>query len=55
MKGEDVTLEHFQRQGFNSPIFVPDKAGLHIKVQFPFMILDSLLTKPINDRNSVDS
>jgi len=32
MKGEDVNLEHFQRQGFNSPIFVPDKSGLHIKV-----------------------
>ena len=32
MRGEDVNLEHFQRQGFNSPIYVPEKAGLHIKV-----------------------
>ena len=32
MRGEDVNLEHFQRQGFNTPIYVPDKAGLHIKV-----------------------
>ena len=32
MRGEAVNLEHFQRQGFNSPIFVPEKAGLHIKV-----------------------
>ena len=32
MTGEEVTLEHFQRQGFNSPIYVPEKAGLHIKV-----------------------
>ena len=32
MRGEEVNLEHFQRQGFNSPIFVPEKAGLHIKV-----------------------
>ena len=32
MKGEDVTLEHFQRQGFTTPIFVQEKSGLHIKV-----------------------
>ena len=25
MRGEAVNLEHFQRQGFNSPIFVPEK------------------------------
>ena len=32
MRGEEVNLEHFQKLGFNSPIFVPEKAGLHIKV-----------------------
>ena len=32
MKGEDVTFEYFQRTGFNSPIFVKDKAGLQIRV-----------------------
>ena len=32
MRGEDVNLEHFQRQGFSSPIYVPEKSGLHIKV-----------------------
>jgi len=35
MKGEDVTLEHFQKQGFSTPLFIPDKAGLHITVPDP--------------------
>ena len=32
MKGEDVTLEHFQRTGFKTPILVPEKSGLHMRV-----------------------
>jgi len=32
MKGEDVTFEHFQRTGFNNPIFVKEKTGLQIRV-----------------------
>ena len=35
MRGEDVTLEHFQRQGFATPLFIPEKAGLHITVPDP--------------------
>ena len=27
MTGEEVTLEHFQRQGFNTPLFVQEKSG----------------------------
>ena len=32
MKGDEVTYEFFQRTGFNNPIFIPDKAGLQIRV-----------------------
>ena len=32
MKGEEVTLEHFQRTGFKQPILVLEKSGLHIRV-----------------------
>ena len=35
MKGEDVNLEHFQKQGFTTPIYIPDKSGLQIKVPGP--------------------
>ena len=30
MKGEELTLEHFQRTGFKQPILVLEKSGLHI-------------------------
>ena len=32
VKGEDLTLEHFQRTGFKLPILVPEKTGLHIRI-----------------------
>jgi len=32
MRGEDVTMEHFQRTGFKLPIMVPEKTGLHMRV-----------------------
>jgi len=35
MRGEDVTLEHFQKQGFGIPLFIPDKSGLHLTVPDP--------------------
>ena len=35
MKGDEVTLEHFQRQGFSTPLFIPDKAGLNMTVPDP--------------------
>ena len=28
MKGEDVNLEHFQRNGFTTPLYIPEKSGL---------------------------
>ena len=32
MRGEDLTLEHFQRTGFKMPILVEEKSGLHIRI-----------------------
>jgi len=32
LKGEEVTLEHFQRTGFKMPILVAEKSGLHLRV-----------------------
>ena len=41
MKGEDVNLEHFQRHGFTTPLYIPEKSGLHIKVPGPsFTVTD---------------
>jgi len=31
-KGEDLTLEYFQKTGFKLPILVAEKAGLHIRI-----------------------
>jgi len=35
MKGEDLTVEYFQRSGFNTPLFIREKTGLHMKVPDP--------------------
>ena len=41
MKGEDVNLEHFQRHGFTTPLYIPEKSGLHIRVPGPsFTVTD---------------
>ena len=41
MKGEDVTFEYFQRTGFNMPIFVREKTGLHMRFPDPaFSVTD---------------
>ena len=32
MKGEDVTVEHFQKTGFKNPIFVREMSGLNMKI-----------------------
>jgi len=32
MLGEDVTVEHFQKTGFKSPIFVRERSGLNMKI-----------------------
>jgi len=32
VKGEDLTLEHFQRTGFKLPILVAEKTGLHARI-----------------------
>jgi hypothetical protein len=32
LQGSDVTVAHFQREGFNNPILIRDKEGLGLKV-----------------------
>ena len=32
MKGEDVTVEHFQKTGFKNPIFIREMSGLNMKI-----------------------
>ena len=33
-----VTLEHFQRQGFSTPLFIAEKSGLHMTVRFSVIV-----------------
>ena len=42
MKISQVTLEHFQRQGFSTPLFIPDKSGLHMTVRVKFPVVSDL-------------
>ena len=43
LSGHEVTVAHMQREGFNNPIFVPEKEGLGNMITMTYSRLDQVL------------